>query len=327
MAALKLSYKAVNSAGKEVTLKNGMDPGNYTITPRITSDAPDSIKNYDIKFTSGKYTVVGISYNLKMQAESYTDSSGKRIVGKAAINTGSNMEITDAYFTKGEAVQMIAKPDKGYEVDYWEVAVKGSNKIKYPASSLLNPNILNLKMEAAETIVKVYFKLKSLILTVNADKGGTVSCSDKYFTSGAKVKSGAEFDFAAKPEAGYHFKQWEYSEVGSNTKYLNGVSNEDGSNTLTVNVGTNTIGIKAIFERDNYKLNLDGMINAFYMKPSEVAGEPPVKTYISDGESVPGDTEITVLPKRGYKAVKDAVFKINGKDTDSGDSCTFSHCP
>ena len=323
LAALKLSYKAVNSAGKEVTLKNGMDPGNYTITPCITSDAPDSIKNYDIKFASGKYTVVGISYNLKVQAEPYTDSSGKRIVGKAAINTGSGTETVDAHFTKGEAVQMIAKPDKGYEVDYWEVAVTGSNKTKHPASSLLNPNILNLNMEAAETVVKVYFKLKPLILTVGVDKGGTVSCSDKYFASGAKVKSGAKFDFTAKPEAGYHFKQWEYSEVGSNTKYLDGVSNKDGSNTLTVNVGTNTIGIKAIFERDDYKLNLDGMINAFYMKPSEVAGEPPVKTYIADGESVPGDTEITVVPKNGYKAAKDAVFKINGKDTDSGDSCKF----
>ena len=102
-----------------------------------------------------------------------------------------------------------------------------------------------------------------------------------------------------------------------------GVNNKNSSNTLTINVGTNTIGIKAIFERDDYKLNLDGMINAFYMKPSEVAGEPPVKTYIADGESVPGDTEITVVPKNGYKAAKDAVFKINGKDTDSGDSCKF----
>ena len=77
LAALKLSYKAVNSAGKEVTLKNGMDPGNYTITPCITSDAPDSIKNYDIKFASGKYTVVGISYNLKVQAE-------RRQIGRAS---------------------------------------------------------------------------------------------------------------------------------------------------------------------------------------------------------------------------------------------------
>ena len=123
----------------------------------------------------------------------YTDSSGKRIVGKAAINTGSGTETVDAHFTKGEAVQMIAKPDKGYEVDYWEVAVTGSNKTKHPASSLLNPNILNLNMEAAETVVKVYFKLKPLILTVGVDKGGTVSCSDKYFASGAKVKSGAKF--------------------------------------------------------------------------------------------------------------------------------------
>ena len=46
-----------------------------------------------------------------------------------------------------------------------------------------------------------------------------------------------------------------------------------------------------------------------------MAREPPVKTYIADGESVPGDTEITVVPKNGYKAAKDAVFKINGKDT------------
>lgn len=326
LAAMRFGYKIYNSASSEVTLKDGMDPGNYTVTPRAKTEDPELnkiYKNYDMNFVSGKYTVVGMSYSLEVESENYTDASGSRKVGEALINTGS--EPTAAgNFSKGEIVQLVAKPFTGYEVEKWVVVVSGIEPKTYIGSDLPNSNLLTLNMEAAATKVNVYFKPKSITLGVTADRGGRVTCTDEYFASGAKVSSGSEFEFIAEPDEGYHFKEWQYNELGSGIKYLEGTKLEEGKNSLLIKVGLNSITAKAVFERDSYQLDLVGNITAYYMKPAEIEGDEPIKTFITSGTSLPGDTVITVIPKTGYSAAEGAIFKVNGSDTESGESYTFT---
>ncbi len=322
LAALKLTYKAFNSAGNAVTLHNNMDPGNYTVTPCPSDTTPAGLyQNYTVTYVSGTYTVIGLTYRLSVEAQKYTDKAGSRIVGSAGISaTGTTVN----QYSANTVVQLYAQPNDGYMVDHWTVKYgKAAEQEFYDAK---NPNRLTITTEAAPTEVKVYFKVKPIVLTATTDKGGRVDCTDdENFTSGANVSSGAEFTFKAVPAEGYHFFGWQLGVEGTSTTYPAGTDNGDGTNSLNIKVGTNSIALKAVFQRDSYTLTLEGDITAHYLRqdPANPTG-PQIETTIVSGASIPGDTEITAQPKTGYQAAEGAEFILNGEATGQSDSYTFS---
>ena len=323
LAALKLTYKAFNSAGNEVTLKNNMDPGNYTVTPCPSDTTPaDLYQNYTVTYVSGTYTVIGLTYRLSVEAQKYTDKAGSRAVGTAGISaTGT----TENQYSANTVVQLYAQPNDGYMVDHWTVKY-GDTAEQTLSGDPNNPNRLTITTEAAPTEVKVYFKVKPILLTATTDKGGRVDCTDdENFTSGANVSSGAEFTFKAVPAEGYHFFGWQLGVEGTSTTYPAGTDNGDGTNSLNIKVGTNSIALKAVFQRDSYTLTLEGDITAHYLRqnPADPNG-PQIETNIVSGASIPGDTEITAQPKTGYQAAEGATFVLNGEPTTESASYKFS---
>ena len=322
LAALNLTYKAFNSAGNTVTLHNNMDPGNYTVTPCPSDKTPaDLYQNYTVTYVSGTYTVIGLTYHLSVEAQDYTDKAGSRAVGTAGISaTGTTVN----QYSTNTVVQLYAQPNDGYMVDHWTVQYgKTAEQEFYDAK---NPNRLTITTEATFTVVKVYFKVKPIVLTATTDKGGRVDCTDdKNFTSGANVSSGAEFTFKAVPAEGYHFFGWQLGVEGTSTTYPAGTDNGDGTNSLNIKVGTNSIALKAVFQRDSYTLTLEGDITAHYKRqnPADPNG-PQIETTIVSGASIPGDTKITAQPKTGYQAAEGAEFILNGEATGQSASYTFS---
>ena len=323
LAALNLTYKAFNSAGNTVTLHNNMDPGNYTVTPCPSDTTPaDLYQNYTVTYVSGTYTVIGLTYRLSVEAQEYTDKAGSRAVGTAGISaTGT----TKNDYSANTVVQLYAQPNDGYMVDHWTVKY-GETAEKTLPGDTNNPNRLTITTEPAPTEVKVYFKVKPIVLTATTDKGGRVDCTDdENFTSGANVSSGAEFTFKAVPAEGYHFFGWQLGVEGTSTTYPAGTDNGDGTNSLNIKVGTNSIALKAVFQRDSYTLTLEGDITAHYKRqnPADPNG-PQIETTIVSGASIPGDTEITARPKTGYQAAEGATFILNGEPTTESASYTFS---
>lgn len=326
---LGVEYKAYNSAGNETTLSND-DPGNYTIIPCFKANASAANEaaraNYEIHFESAVYTVIGQIYKLSVTAEKYTDKDVSKNVGTAAI---SESGLTTGNYTKGTTVQLYASPDEGYEVEKWVVKTSGYDDETYSAESLKsegkNPSRLNLSMKPGETNVSVFFRVKGTHLNIIKSEGGDVTCtSDNNFESGANVRRGAEFTFKATPKTGYSFDQWIISETGFNAVYKKGTAAEDGTNTIDVQVRTNDIGLKAVFVRDSYKVELDGNVTAYYYKENSDSTAEKEKIYITSGKSVKGDTEITVTPKTGYVAAEGAKITINGEPIDQNSSYTFN---
>lgn len=332
---LDVEYKAYNSAGNLTELNND-NPGNYTIIPcfkTFNSDPETAASeakraNYEVHFESAVYTVIGQIYALHVNAEKYKDknSNVSKSVGTAAISENG---LTTGNYTKDTVVQLYASPDEGYEVDKWVVKTSGYADETYTAESLKsygkNPNRLNLTMKSGETTVTVHFKVKETHLNIIKTEGGDISCSsDEYFESGAKVSRGAEFTFKATPKTGYSFGQWIISETGFNSVYKKGTVADDGTSTLDLEIGTNNIGLQASFVRDSYTVNLEGNVEAYYLKESNDPTNANEKIYITSGKTVKGDTEIYVAPKTGYVAAENAFITINGEPTDSNTSYKFN---
>lgn len=326
-ADLDVEYKAYNSAGNATTLSND-EPGNYTITPCFKAGASETKRaNYDVSFQSAVYTVIGQIYALNVSAEKYTDKNNvSKNVGTAAI---SETGLAAGNYTKGSVVQLYAAPDEGYEVEKWVVSPAGYSEETYKATDLKaggkNPNRLNLDMKPGETKVRVYFKVKETHLNLIKTIGGEISCtSDGYFEPGAKVSRGAEFTFKATPKPGYTFGQWIISETGFSSVYKQGTAAEDGTNTINITMGANDTGLQASFVRDSYTVNLEGNIEAYYLKESNDPTNANEKIFITSGRSVKGDTMIYVAPKTGYAAAENAYITVNGKATDKNDSYAFT---
>ena len=313
--ALHLTYTAVNSAGNEETLKNGIAPSNYTITPCKSAATDDALyNNYTFTFIPGIYWVKGLTYVLTLEAVDYGEGADKHAVASASIITagGTATEKTDkgmkASFAAQTEVQMQVIPDPGYAVDHWEYA---GSKIKDSEGN----TVVSVTTLAKDAAVKVYFKTAQTELKVQASNanGGTVKCTDENGTEVLKsypayISNGTSFFFTAVPAEGWHFKQWNRRESNAST-YPTGTKNDDGSNTLEMEIGARNVTLIAEFERDKYKLTLDGELTASYTRTKE--DETTEIVPIASGESVPGDTVITVAPKAGYTAAEGKTYQVD----------------
>ena len=325
IAALHLDYAAVNTAGNTVTLAPNIAPSNYTVSPCKTTATNETLyNNYEFTFIPGVYTVNGLTYILTLKAEDFGEGANKHSVGSASIITaGLNAGKADdgsaiSSFTAGTDVTLTAVPDAGYVVDYWTYDGKEIEDSK-------EKNSVTIKTLAKPASVLVYFKTTNTKLnaSVQNKQGGTLKCTDEDGSESLKnfpayIASGAKFNFTATPNTGWHFKQWILSKRGANS-YPSGESDPtNGSNTLSVEVGVQDIDLAAVFERDSYTLTLDGEISASYQTFDPNDTSKTLTKPLKSGESVTGDTKITVAPKAGYAAATGETYQVNGKAVEAG---------
>lgn len=324
IAALHLGYTAVNTAGNTVTLEPNIAPSNYTVSPCKTTATNETLyNNYEFTFIPGVYTVNGLTYILTLKAEDFGEGANKRSVGSASIITaGLNAGKADdgstiSSFTANTDVTLTAVPDAGYAVDYWTYDGKEIEGSKEKSS-------VTIKTLAKPASVLVYFKTTNTKLnaSVQNKQGGTLKCTDEDGSESLKnfpayIASGAKFNFTATPNTGWHFKQWILTKRGANS-YPSGTPHDNGSNTLSVEVGVQDIDLAAVFERDSYTLTLEGELTASYQTVDPNDTSKTLTKSLKSGESVTGDTKITVAPKAGYAAATGETYQVNGKAVEAG---------
>ncbi len=328
IAKLKFGYTAVNTAGNEVTLAPKIAPSNYTVSPCKTDETNETLyNNYEFTFIPGVYTVNGTTYILTLKAEDFGEGANRHSVGSASIITaGLNAGKADdgsaiSSFTADTDVTLTATPDAGYAVDHWTY---GGQTIKDGSGNPITANSVTIKTGAASAIVSVFFKTTDTKLnaSVQNKQGGTLKCTDEDGSESLKnfpayIASGAKFNFTATPNTGWHFKQWILAKRGANS-YPSGTPHDNGSNTLSVEVGVQDIDLAAVFERDSYTLTLEGELTASYQTVDPNDTSKTLTKSLKSGESVTGDTEITVAPKAGYAAATGETYQVNGKAVEAG---------
>ena len=326
--ALHLGYTAVNTAGNTVTLEPNIAPSNYTVSPCKTTATNETLyNNYEFTFIPGVYTVNGTTYILTLKAEDFGEGANRHSVGSASIITaGLNPGKTAdnavfSSFTANTDVTLSTVPDAGYAVDHWTY---GGQTITDSSGKPITANSVTIKTGAKSATVSVFFKTTDTVLnaSVQNNQGGTITC--KYDGSDetlpdfpAYIASGAKFNFTATPDTGWHFKQWIRKEFGANN-YPAGTKHDNGSNTLAVEVGVQDIDLIAVFERDSYTLTLDGEISASYQTVDPDDTSKTLTKTLKSGDSVTGDTRITVAPKAGYAAATGETYQVNGKAVEAG---------
>ena len=322
--ALHLGYTAVNTAGNTVTLEKGIAPSNYTVSPCKTTATSETLyNNYEFTFIPGVYTVNGTTYILTLKAEDFGEGANQHSVGSASIITaGLNAgKGTDgsmfSSFTANTDVTLTATPDAGYAVDYW---IYDGAKIADSSGK----NSITIQTVAKPARVEVHFKSTETTLnaSVSTQAGGTLKCTDEDGSESLKnfpayIASGAKFNFTATPNAGWHFKQWILAKRGANS-YPSGTPHDNGSNTLSIEVGVQDIDLAAVFERDSYTLTLEGELTASYQTIDPNDTSKTLTKSLKSGESVTGDTKITVAPKAGYAAATGETYQVNGKAVEAG---------
>ena len=129
----------------------------------------------------------------------------------------------------------------------------------------------------------VYFKTTDTKLnaSVQNKQGGTLKCT--YEDGSGSLKNSRltlpAVQSSTSPQrrnTGWHFKQWILAKRGANS-YPSGTPHDNGSNTLSVEVGVQDIDLAAVFERDSYTLTLDGEISASYqtVDPNDTSRRSP----------------------------------------------------
>lgn len=323
LSELNLTYTAVNSAGNTSGLTDGKLtektlPGKYTVTACTSSTTiPKCYKNYCVTYVSGTYIIVGATYELKAEAVYYTNADGSRPVGKVTIVDPSGISTN---YMSGTRVTLYATPNPDYQVDKWLATFKDLS-----TASQTGGTIFSVTTQAQPVKVTVTFKPTTPTISISAkpSEGGTITCNDEKYSSGATSSPGAQYTFTAAPKPGYHFTNWRVGSSKASSAFA-GTTNADGTNRLEVTMGNDSVTVFAVFTRDSYTLNLVGDIKAYFMFDDDNdSTTAPVQKFITNGTSVAGDTLITVIPKTGYQGTSGATFKVNGTATGSAAKCEF----
>lgn len=295
--SLGLYVRATNTASNEITLDNSTEPANYSITGALKPDATGEQKaayaNYAIAFVSGTYTVTGAQYAVTAECELVNGN----VAGTVAIlEPESHNGDWGKTYSGGTALYFRATPKTGYEVESW--TVNGDLDAKAGKAEYLSYTMEDEPLHIIVSFKPVDTRLTTIVTPENA---GKITSSDPYFTSGGIVSTGAEMDFTAEENEGYHFVRWEVVRGGLTTGSENPILNFVMSKAVTQ--------IYAVFARDNYTLTLGENLRAWYEHTYVEGGQTQTeKKYVTSGASIPGDKEVTVEPAPGYAIADDAVW-------------------
>ena len=208
------------AAGAEITLSATPDKG-YHLKEWQVMRGNVTIK--DDKFTMP-------DNNVEVKAIFEEDTPPAPTEHTVTVTSGGNgtASASPAKAAAGAEITLSATPDKGYHLKEWQVEspaglVITNNKFTMPDTNVAIKAIFEEDAPPAPT---------EFTITVKTDGNGTASASH------AKAVVGTEITLTAKPNKGYHFKEWEVISGGvtiKNNKFIMPSAN---------------VEVKAIFEED-----------------------------------------------------------------------------
>lgn len=325
---LGLVVKAYNTAGTEVALSPDTNPGLYTIIGAAGTPSENYI-NYNITYMPSTYILTGPKYDMTIECAPY--GSDNVIAGTVAIispeikaddGTIVNMATTatdnswygDDVFTGGTGIVLRAKPQTGYKVKSWTVEAGTKSEITETSATTFayqttaDDTVITVKYEIAKN--KLYFKSAN-----NLIGDGTVTAVGNAIQSGAVAQPGARYTFFATPAVGYHFVEWTLT-GSTNSNFTGDYDEENGTSTTELIMGNIDTVLSAVFKRDNYILALQSNLQAEY-EADDGFGVMVPKTSIGS-VSIPGDTSVKVVPRKGYSLVDDPTWYVNGTSVGTG---------
>ena len=170
------------------------------------------------------------SANVEVKAIFEEDTPPAPTEHTVTVTSGGNgtASASPAKAAAGAEITLSAAPDKGYHLKEWQVEspaglVITNNKFTMPNTNVAIKAIFEEDAPPAPT---------EFTITVKTDGNGTASASH------AKAVVGTEITLTAKPNKGYHFKEWEVISGGvtiKNNKFIMPSAN---------------VEVKAIFEED-----------------------------------------------------------------------------
>ena len=208
------------AAGAEITLSAAPDKG-YHLKEWQVMRGNVTIK--DDKFTMP-------DNNVEVKAIFEEDTPPAPTEHTVTVTSGGNgtASASPAKAAAGAEITLSATPDRGYHLKEWQVEspaglVITNNKFTMPGTNVAIKAIFEEDAPPAPT---------EFTITVKTDGNGTTSASH------AKAVVGTEITLTAKPNKGYHFKEWEVISGGvtiKNNKFIMPSAN---------------VEVKAIFEED-----------------------------------------------------------------------------
>jgi hypothetical protein len=208
------------AAGAEITLSAAPDKG-YHLKEWQVMRGNVTIK--DDKFTMP-------DNNVEVKAIFEEDTPPAPTEHTVTVTSGGNgtAYASPAKAVAGAEITLSATPDRGYHLKEWQVEspaglVITNNKFTMPGTNVAIKAIFEEDAPPAPT---------EFTITVKTDGNGTTSASH------AKAVVGTEITLTAKPNKGYHFKEWEVISGGvtiKNNKFIMPSAN---------------VEVKAIFEED-----------------------------------------------------------------------------
>ena len=182
----------------------------------------------DVTIKNNKFTMP--DNNVEVKAIFEEDTPPAPTEHTVTVTSGGNgtASASPAKAAAGAEITLSAAPDKGYHLKEWQVEspaglVITNNKFTMPDTNVAIKAIFEEDAPPAPT---------EFTITVKTDGNGTASASH------AKAVVGTEITLTAKPNKGYHFKEWEIISGGVTIK----------NNKFTM--PDNNVEVKAIFEED-----------------------------------------------------------------------------
>ena len=261
-------------AGAEITLSATPDKG-YHLKEWQVMRGNVTIK--DDKFTMP-------DNNVEVKAIFEEDTPPAPTEHTVTVTSGGNgtASASPAKAVAGAEITLSATPDKGYHLKEWQVEspaglVITNNKFTMPGTNVAIKAIFEEDAPPAPT---------EFTITVKTDGNGTTSASH------AKAVVGTEITLTAKPNKGYHFKEWEVISGGvtiKNNKFIMPSAN---------------VEVKAIFEEDVPALQYK---DADKTTPAPAATATPQYTIPQTGDTSNPALLVVLMLVSGSAAIGTAV--------------------
>ena len=271
---------AKGAAGAEITLSATPDKG-YHLKEWQVMRGNVTIK--DDKFTMP-------DNNVEVKAIFEKDTPPAPTEHTVTVTSGGNgtASASPAKAVAGAEITLSATPDKGYHLKEWQVVspaglVITNNKFTMPDTNVAIKAIFEEDAPPAPT---------EFTITVKTDGNGTASASH------AKAVVGTEITLTAKPNKGYHFKEWEVISGGvtiKNNKFIMPSAN---------------VEVKAIFEEDVPALQYK---DADKTTPAPAATATPQYTIPQTGDTSNPALLVVLMLVSGSAAIGTAVVASKKK--------------
>ena len=268
------------AAGAEITLSAAPDKG-YHLKEWQVMRGNVTIK--DDKFTMP-------DNNVEVKAIFEKDTPPAPTEHTVTVTSGGNgtASASPAKAVAGAEITLSATPDKGYHLKEWQVEspaglVITNNKFTMPDTNVAIKAIFEEDAPPAPT---------EFTITVKTDGNGTASASH------AKAVVGTEITLTAKPNKGYHFKEWEVISGGvtiKNNKFIMPSAN---------------VEVKAIFEEDVPALQYK---DADKTTPAPAATATPQYTIPQTGDTSNPALLVVLMLVSGSAAIGTAVVASKKK--------------